>query len=140
MSVVLVWVWGSPSWMLRLGTLWIAIVVFSFGFIRIVVNQIYLASQGKGAAVPMFEKKLGPLLYSEDKGWLNFMNKEGMPYEAPLRSREELSQLFQDLELHVSHRVVPADLLLIAFATLLTGFGDLMFCVFRAVGVPACSS
>lgn len=139
LSVVVLVVIGSPQSVQRLGAFWIAIILFLFGLIKFMVHQLHLAAEGKGYAVSQFEEKIVPNLYSDEKGWLNFMNDKGEEYDRPLYKREEVKNFLEDLEHYVNFHVVIADVFLIAVATLLSGFGDLLFCLFRSGGHVACS-
>ena len=133
-------VFGAPSHLSRLGAAWIAFVVFFFGFAQMIVLHVKNAAHGKGPFAAEFEKKVGPFIFSEGKGWGNFVSKDGRKYEQPLRTREEVQRLVDDLESSITIELYFWELTIIAMATLLTGFGDLLFCAVRLNGGIECSS
>ena len=115
----------EPQWFQRLASVWAVVLLIMFGLTRYVFAEIEKASSGEGAFVEMFEEKLNPVLYSEDKGWSNYMSKDGVEYEQPLIERQELSVQLKRLNEFITMRTFPAEMLLGIKLALQGGYGDL---------------
>lgn len=137
-SVLVLLIWGSPSMVQRTGAFWIAFVVISFGFIKLTVSSINDAAKGKGEFARDFDEKIGGQLKGSRPKSYTLLG-QALYRQNNQYTREEVQAYLDDLENHVSYTVVPTDLLVVGLATLLTGFGDLFFCLFRSPGNPICS-
>ncbi len=116
----------EPQWFQRLASIWAAVLLFIFGLTRYVFSEIEKASRNEGAFAKLFEEKLSPVLYSEDKGWRNYMSEDGVEYEQPLMEREELSMQLKSLNDFIAIRTFPAELLLGIKLALQGGYGDML--------------
>jgi len=134
----LVLFWGSASAFQRLGSLWVALLLLAFGLMKFIVSELSKAVSGRGELADYVKEVLDPFTYSEDKGWLNFGSKDGVEYEAPLRTKDEIRYFTRELEDRVLFSFVPNELLLGAIATLQWGYGDLFFCLIHGKGWTSC--
>ena len=140
LSLVVALIWGTPGAVQRLGALWIAIVLFTFGFTKIIVNSMYVASTGTGEHAGLFDEKVGSLLKSSRSEDTSPDIRDSIIEKDGSYTKEEVQVFLADLDNHVSNHVVTTDIFIVACATLVTGFGDLLFCLLRSAGHSACSS
>ncbi len=131
-------IWGSPCYFQRLGSFWVALLILLFGFLKFILAELNKAAHGRGAFAEQFKEKLSPVLYSEDKGWLNHMSPDGKEYERPLYSIEEVKRYLSELEDKLMFAVLPNELLVAAVATLQWGYGDLFHNFVHGKGWLSC--
>jgi hypothetical protein len=131
-------IYFTPLGFQRLGSIWIALVLLVLGGSRYVVSDMNRAVHGRGPHKDIAAKKLGGSVYSEDKGWLNYMNSEGVEFERPLRTWEEIQELTDDLVDYVQARLQPTEISVGVAATLQWGYGDLIFCFLHGKGWMTC--
>ena len=129
---------GTSSTFQRLGSLWVAILLLSFGMLKFVVVAMRNAVEGTGPFAEMARERLSPYVFSEDKGWLNFMSEDGVEYEAPLPKQEEVEGHFAEIEQQVLSSVIPNEMFIGALATLQWGYGDLFHCWINGKGWTTC--
>jgi len=131
-------IWGSPIGFQRLGSLWVAILLFAFGFLKFAMSEINKAVSGRGEYVDMAREKLDPVTFSKDKGWHNFMSNEGVEYERPLFTLDEVKGHLRETEGRILAVFVPNELFFGALATLQWGYGDLLHCFLHGKGWTTC--
>ena len=135
---ILVLIWGSPSGFQRLGSLWVAVLLFAFGFLKLTLSEINKAVSGRGEFAGWVKEKLDPFVYSEDKGWLNYGSEDGVEYENPLHTQDEVRSFLREIEDRILFAFLPNELLFGAFATLQWGYGDLLYCFLHGKGWTTC--
>lgn len=131
---VLVLIWGSASGFQRLGSLWVAALLLSFGLLKLILSEIDKAISGRGELAEWAKEKLNPVLYSEEKGWLNYISKDGVEYENPLHTQDEILHFLREVEDRILFSFLPNELLLGALATLQWGYGDVLFYLLHGKG------
>jgi hypothetical protein len=134
----LVLAYGTSSNFQRLGSLWVAILLLSFGLLKYMVVAIRNAVEGTGPFAEMARERLRPYVFSEDKGWLNYMSEDGVEYETPLPKQEEVEGHFAEIEQHILSSVIPNEMIIGALATLQWGYGDLFHCWINGKGWTTC--
>ena len=122
----------------RLGSVWIALTLLSLGLTRYIVSEIAKGASGRGPMAEMVRRKLDKVVFSDDKGWLNYMNTDGVEYEKPLITWEEVREEITRLEDYVSYRLQPTEIFIGISATIQWGYGDLIFCFLHGKGFSTC--
>jgi len=137
-SAVYLLVFSDASTFQRLGSFWVAVILLSFGLLKLTFSLLEKALNGRGQFAGKAHEKLEPVTFAENKGWLNFMSKDGGEYDRPLYTMEEIKMLFEDLEARVMATVLPNELIIGAVATLQWGYGDLFHCWVNGNGWSTC--
>lgn len=122
----------------RLGSLWIAVLILLFGFSKLAMQQVKDAISGRGEQQKEAQEKLKSVTFSDDKGWLNYMSKEGVVYTERLHTNEEIQAHFADFESRAIFYIASNELLLATLATLQWGYGDLLHCLINGKGWATC--
>jgi hypothetical protein len=130
----------EPVWFQRLASIWACLLLLTFGFTRMMLWEVTEAAYERGPFVKNFYKQIDPITFSEDKGWLNYISKEGQQYERPLFKREEIQAMLDDLNSFITRKVQPAEILMGLKLTLQGGYGDLLLCSLKGHGVVSCFS
>lgn len=128
----------EPVWFQRLASVWAVLLIVTFGATRFLITEINKAAEGRGPLVELFKEKLGPVMHSEDKGWLNYMDADGREYERPLRQESEIRDLLVDLEDFIGLKVQPAEILIGIKLALQGGYGDAAVCLLNGKGFGSC--
>lgn len=135
-------IWALLTWeplqFQRLGSIWVALAIVAFGFTKMVAADIVAAIEGHGPMATEADEKLGPFLFDERKGWLNYMNEKGEQYDRPLVKKSELVRQLRDLLAYARHRAYGTELGLGFFGTLQWGYGDMLACAARGKGWTTC--
>lgn len=129
---------GETASFQRLGSLWVAILILLFGFTRFILELTKNASEGGGPFFDKFIEIFKPVTYSDDRGWLNYMSKDGQEFDRPLPTIETVSKQFSEFERHVFYVVASNEFLLAIIATLQWGYGDLFHCWVHGNGWQVC--
>jgi hypothetical protein len=129
--------WPASSFQ-RLGAVWIALTLLSIGLTKFAIGELSKAINGRGPLAERMAKDFAPVIYSEDKGWLNFMTPDGRELERPLRTLEEVKRELEGLEDYLSFRAFPTEFTIGIFATLQWGYGDLFHCFVHGKGWNVC--
>jgi len=117
----------------RLGALWVAIIIILFGFLRAILAALKAAMSA--------EQDLRKFTTAESSfGFLRALAPREEYFERLENPdvRNDFSKLFDAIEAQLSKSVYPAEILLLAVATLQWGFGDLLHCFLNGNGWSTC--
>jgi hypothetical protein len=128
----------EPVWFQRLASIWACLLLLTFGFTRMMFWEVTEAAYERGPFVRKFYKQIEPITFSDEKGWRNYVSKDGQQYERPLFKREEIQAMLDDLNSFITRKVQPAEILMGLKLTLQGGYGDVLLCSLKGHGVVSC--
>ena len=109
----------------RLGSFWVALLLVMFALTRLLSDEMLKAVQGRGLAADIAGEKLDDVTYSENRGRLNYMSKEGVEYEQRLLTKDEIARFYSEFDEYLQSTFLFVELSVGAVATLQWGYGDL---------------
>jgi hypothetical protein len=136
-NILALFLWSSSNFA-RLGSIWIALLLLIYAMPRFILDEIAKAAENKGLFKDQLKSELDEASFSDSKGWLNYMSADGVEYERPLRTRDEITAELTAFRDHVNAKLYANELILAAMATLQWGYGDLLHCWFNGKGWNVC--
>ncbi len=128
----------EPIWFQRLASIWACLLLLTFGLTRLTFWEVTEAAYERGPFVKKFYQKIDPITFSEDKGWLNYVSKDGQEYERPFFKRDEIQAMLDDLNSFITRNVQPAEIVMGLKLTLQGGYGDVLLCSIKGHGIASC--